>query len=53
MMCKGSDNSEVFVLPTTVLITVLAPGQAVTERTVPTGPTGFASHKNAFTRYAG
>ena len=44
MICKGNDDSEVFVLPTTVLITVLAPGQ-VTERTVLTGPTGFASHK--------
>lgn len=45
MMCKGNDDSEVFVLPTLALITVLAPGQAVTERTVLTGPTGFASRK--------
>ena len=33
MMCKGSDNLEVFVLPT------------VTERIVLTGPTEFGRHK--------
>ncbi len=46
MMCKSNDDSKVFVLSTLILIIVLASDQAVTERTVLTRSTEFASCKS-------
>lgn len=46
IMCKNNDDSKVFVLSTLILIIVLASDQAVTERTVLTKFTEFASRKS-------